>query len=63
MRFEDFLRVIPADPRGIRQPEDNLNEGDIRKLFDYSEEELVKLGDSSMKEKSVLIEIFQLLQL
>ena len=48
--------------RGKDVEKDNLDEGEIRKLFDYTEEELEKLGDSSMKEKSLLIEILQLLQ-
>ena len=26
VRFEYFLRVIPADPRGKRQPEDDLKQ-------------------------------------
>ena len=48
--------------RGEDVEKDNLDKGEIRKLFDFTEEELAKLGDSSMKEKSLLIEILQLLQ-
>ena len=57
-----MLRHHKRADRGKDVEEDSLDEGEIRKLFDYTEEELVKLGDSSMKEKSGVIEILQLLQ-